>query len=311
MPAATGPLALAALLLAGCQWLVSLDGLTGGDAGPTCQADLTRDPSHCGACGHTCLGGECQMSRCLPSTIAMGQGSPLGIDVSANYVVWVNQSPAGLVRFRKTDGDSRPLSSPSDVVDGPFDVAIDANEEFVYWSELANARIYRKLLIGGPKETFGLGGPGQAAFLAIDGPAVYVSDHQATVGYIATDKVLYREDYTIGGLAAKSGLLYWARQTANQIVAGPAAGGTSAVVIIDGLAGEPMGVAVDNTNVYWIEGGSRVMQAPKEGGAATPVTLYESRVPFGQSDIAVDDRAIYWTEGGVDGAAGRVRRLAR
>jgi hypothetical protein len=94
-----------------------------------------------------------------------------------------------------------------------------------------------------------------------------------------------------------------------RIMAGPAAGNAMATVAVDAVVGRPMGVAADQDNIYWIEDGQRIKQAPKRGGAS-PVTLYESPQAFGDSDIAADGTAVYWTEHGL-GATGFVRKLAR
>jgi hypothetical protein len=303
-------LAIAGLLLAGCEWLVPLDGLAGGDGGPgACSPDLTSDPMNCGACGHSCLRGDCVSSRCQPAVLADDQSGPLGIDVSPRFVFWVNQNPPGIVRWDKDGGGVRTITSPTDALTEPFDVAADADEKFVYWSELTGAQVYRKPIAGGDKMAVGTGGPGQAAFLALDGAQLYVSDFRMGRGSIATDMVLFVEQEMIGGLAVHGGVVYYARRETGKIMAGPIMGANDATVLVDAVSGHPMGVAVDDTNVYWIEDGQRVKQASRKGGG-TPVTLYEAPQPFGDSDIAVDSTALYWTEHGT-GPTGLVRRLAR
>jgi hypothetical protein len=301
------------LLVAGCEWLVPLDGLAGGDAGspPACSLDASKDRLNCGTCGHSCLGGDCVNGRCQPSTVADDQSGPLGIDVSAHYVFWVNQSPPGLMRWSK-DGSSapRPISSPTDLVEDPFDIAVDGDERLVYWTELKSAQVYRKPVDGGPAEPFGRGGPGQAAFVAVDGGQVYVSDFNEGFGSIATENVLYSESAGIAGLAVRGGIVYFALQSIPaQILAGPNTGATTASVLVDPVAGRPMGLGVDDDNIYWIEDGQRLKQASRYGGG-TPVTLYEAPQPFGASDVAADATSIYWSEHGL-GRMGRVRRLAR
>jgi len=301
-------------LLCGCEWLVPLDGLADGtpDGGGGCRKDLATDRLNCGACGHSCLGGECVRSRCQPVAIAEDQSAPLGIDVSAHHVFWVNQTPPGLMRWAKDGSGTKPLASPSDGVDDPFDVAVDADEVFVYWSELNKNLIFRKPMNGGAKEQVGPGGPGQTAFLALEGPQVYVTDFRPLMmtGIIATDKVvLYVEPDTVAGLAVKSGIVYWARQTEGKIMVGPATDMGTATIAVDAVVGRPMGVAVDQDNIYWIEDGLRIKQAPRRGGAS-PVTLYESPQAFGDSDIGADATALYWTEHGTAGT-GLVRRLAK
>src|SRR6185436_17276746 len=99
-------------------------------------------------------------------------------------------------------------------------------------------------------------------------------------------------------------------QTTAKIMAGPAAGGDgTGTISVDAVVGRPMGVAVDQDSIYWIEDGLRIKQAPRRGGAS-PVTLYESPQAFGDSDLAVDGTALYWTEHGM-GPPGLVRRLAK
>jgi len=165
---------------------------------------------------------------------------------------------------------------------------------------------------GGTKEEVGPGGPGQAAFLALEGPQLYITDFRpmARMGIVATDKlVLYVEPDSVGGLAVKGGTVYWARQTEGKIMVGPATNMGTATIAVDAVVGRPMGVAVDQDSIYWIEDGLRIKQAPRRGGAS-PVTLYESPQAFGDSDLAVDGTALYWTEHGM-GPPGLVRRLAK
>ncbi len=77
------------------------------------------------------------------------------------------------------------------------------------------------------------------------------------------------------------------------IVAVPLAGGTAITL----GAGDPAGIAVDDTNVYWttapFDGGTgSLVRVPKQGGVS--VTL-----AAGQSDpgsVAVDAQRVYWTD---------------
>ena len=57
------------------------------EASTPCTSILTQ-PDHCGACGHSCLGGACSNGLCQPVVLATGQPDPLGIGVDDTYVYW-------------------------------------------------------------------------------------------------------------------------------------------------------------------------------------------------------------------------------
>jgi hypothetical protein len=305
----------------GCQLLVPVDDLSGGTRGDgsACVAGkLESDPDNCGACGRSCRGGACVSARCQPIVIADGQARPLGIGVSPNHVLWVNQRLGGLFRAAKDGGSVTRLDGAGDGIQDPFDIASDTAETAVYWTELASNMIYRKALPGGPKESYGPG-PGTAGFVVVDGASAFVSDFDpnGTSGVIQGggaamgQQVLYSERDGVAGLAVQPGVLFWARRTAAHIVSAPTTGGVAVSLVAEGTPGSRiMGVAADDAFVYWIEDGARIRRASRTSGAAT--TLHEAAVPFGDGDLAVDDRFVFWTESGsAPGAAGVVRRLVK
>jgi hypothetical protein len=314
-------IAALALALAGCSYLVPLDGLTGG-SGPRDGADgrvvvcnaanLTNDPDNCGACGHSCMGGDCQKSACLPVTIATNQGRPLGIFVRSDWVFWVNQDRPSVIRARKDGSVINPIVGPADLVHNPFDVVAD--DTLVYWTQgcpagspptcSADAVVLKKEINGGPPAVYM---PGRG-YLAIDGSDVYAADYLPTGmrGSIVTKtSALYIETETLAGLAVQSGLLFWIRQTSQQIVSGKVTGGLDISLIVR-TSGRSQGVAADGNSVYWIEDSRRVMRAPIRV-VALPVALYDAPEAFGDCDIAVDNESIFWTEN----TTGLVRRLAK
>ena len=68
-------------------------------------------------------------------------------------------------------------------------------------------------------------------------------------------------------------------------------------VIIASQQNNPVGVAVDTNNVYWVTYGDSsngtVMKAPIAGGIATPLA---STQPYA-AQIALDGSSVYWTTG--------------
>lgn len=57
----------------------------GPDGSATC-ADAGSDPNNCGACGHSCGGGECTAGVCAPTMLAQNLESPAGIALDDSNV---------------------------------------------------------------------------------------------------------------------------------------------------------------------------------------------------------------------------------
>ncbi|GEM_PF-6117968 len=55
------------------------------DTHDACAADTKFDPQNCGYCGHDCLGGACNDSKCQPSLLA-GSDYPGALTIDDNYV---------------------------------------------------------------------------------------------------------------------------------------------------------------------------------------------------------------------------------
>jgi hypothetical protein len=74
------------------------DGDGDGDTGPMCSpeetecdgecANLDEDASHCGACGHDCLGGVCNTGVCEPVELATGKGRLFMVHVDQNHIYY-------------------------------------------------------------------------------------------------------------------------------------------------------------------------------------------------------------------------------
>lgn len=269
--------ALAAAALAGCSFLVKTDDLVNGEP-PRPGMD----------------GGDGGGPPGPVVTVASGQNRPLGIAVSAEFVVWVNQDPASLRRAAKDGTGQRSLEPPDLIQPDVFDIAADA--EFVYWTEVSRNQVSRKPISGMGTRMRVFDGPGQVAFLAVEGAQFYVSNYVVGGRIADARQSLYTESDVIGGLAVQGNFLFWARQNDRTIVSGGIAGGNPmSTSVVARTGGRPMGVAVDRDHIYWIEDGVRLQKLPRSGGT-TPITLHTAARPFGDSDVAVDDTAVYWTQ---------------
>ena len=86
------------------------------DIADGCEVFLSIDPQNCGACGRSCLGGECQSGLCSAVVIASGQDAPLPIAVDETHVYWANapqNSDFGeLLSWHKESGTFGELAAP-------------------------------------------------------------------------------------------------------------------------------------------------------------------------------------------------------
>jgi hypothetical protein len=144
---AQGLLGVLVGLLGGCSLLVDLSGYgplaTTPDAaapdasmdapdGAPCHADLTSDPSHCGACDHDCHGGSCTAGTCDALVIASGRVAPEYVAVQGTRVYW-NESGPGLGLFT-VDLSAPGAAMPLVQADVTGQVVIHGGD--LYWATL-------------------------------------------------------------------------------------------------------------------------------------------------------------------------------
>ena len=202
-----------------------------------------------------------------PTTLASGQTYPKAIAVDSSNVYWANYSQS------PPDGGTLPVPGNGSVMkvglggsglttlasgqDGPNAIAIDATN--VYWNGYSAD-------IGGSLMKIALGGGAPTTF------AVGLSRFVPPIAVDAND-------------------LYWSSGTASGVMK-IALGGGAAVGLCSGYWGpnDSYGVAIDDTNAYWVDQGGDVMKVPLVGG--TPVILALQRAS--SAALAVDATSVYF-----------------
>jgi hypothetical protein len=279
--------------------------------GTGCDVSLTSDQDNCGACGHSCRGGECQEGACRPLTIASNQHfeSARQIAVSGAGVTWGTSD--GFIQTLPFAAGAQPIM----VAQGEGDVKdIVVDGEFAYVEadgphcQYGNWCIRRISLVPGKYPATTLANVGNySTRLALDAQALYLFSHDAllrvptnTPGLPTMQELASNQGPRPTGVALDREYAYWGSN-----------GDTEAIVKrlrLDGSDAAPQhlaaglkqvdAVAVDDVNVYWTTGGAgrTVQMTPKQGGA--PVITLATEETDAAVTIAVDDVNVYWGGGG-------------
>ena len=281
-----------------------------GDPLNGCETDL-RLPASCGACGHDCLGGDCQDLVCQPVDLAQSQGQPLGLDVESGTVFWSNLT-SGEINAHSVE----PGGPPVLIADGlEFPETVVADGSKVYWAELNRERIGRANYDGSALESEWTAAPTVSGVrLLVTGPShLYLM--RFVDGAYRADKVTPSPAGAIpvGTGAAWGGFLerdtlYWSDPNAGQIRrADVGSGPPFAVDTVVPNAPLAYAVYVHDGVLYWSTDGTgtdgTVNAMPLEGG---PPVLFTDTARFPE-DIVVDDDYVYWAEWDEDGLIHRAR----
>jgi hypothetical protein len=150
-----GPLVVILASAMGCNFAqeFQLPAAENADAG-VAACGGPSDPDHCGACGHSCLGGACIAGKCAPVVLASDQGD------SASGVPWYPY-----------------VTDIGDPLEGPDRIAVDASH--VYWLNL-RGEVMRVPLSGGAVQRVASTKPGPA-WIALDDRFVYFSTLDAEI----------------------------------------------------------------------------------------------------------------------------------
>jgi len=263
----------------------------GGSGGGDCEADLEKDPQHCGACNHDCLGGDCQAGACQPIELYDGQPGVIGLAVSGATLYW---SVGAEIRHAPLAGGAE----PSVYLTGATGIGyVAVREGWLYWTE-GKTELRGKEL--GGDGAFAV--PANAAHgVAVDDERIYWTEY-VTGGRIravllgdvdGTQLVLSDSQNSPEGIAVTpGGAVLWAHYYGGELMLRSAAGDTT---VLSATEPGPAGVATDGEWVYWgtqtDDGSIKRMTLP--GGPIEILAESPGTTPTG---IALTDTALIWAD---------------
>jgi hypothetical protein len=243
---------------------------------------------------------RCPLAGCgdaASTVVATNIGYPIGLKVDDAGVYWGDYYSGAILAANKTDGGIRLLT-----VDSAQSVAQDlaVDPSYVYWSTSSEYDRVSKDA-GGPD-----GGPYSQLYVT----GLFL-DRPVSPGIAIDDTNLY---FVIN--TDPDGLV--------QFIPKGGVGSGQPTTIASSLH-NPFRVAVDATNVYWVNQGpdtgsdpaggvsqflsGTIMMCPKAGCPAGPTLLAQNQAwPM---YIAVDDQAVYWTNQGNNLNDGAVMKVAK
>lgn len=247
--------------------------------------------------GSVCWGAFTEVKRVptnggILATLASNQKHPRAVAVDETSVYWANYGSGNIMKTSLRGGEERILAEGTA---SPWAIAIDATS--VYWT--TSSGVFKVPLGGGKTAQLDTGA---ADGIAVDHANVYWTTRTTVMRLPligGTAQTLASE----GGpaIAVDESRIYWLNGWGNECMASEpcpsaSAGKVSAMPISGGVVttlaspvSMPRSLAVDRSNVYWLDGGSLSWVAI---GGGTPTMLDSSGRTQG---FAVNEESLYWT----------------
>ena len=276
-----------------------LGGAAAGGVGGCVETD--SNPDHCGACDHSCLGGECVSGQCQPVIVSSNPGLPYGhLALDGHAVYW---SAEGRVL---TLDKKAPIGTEPDTLVGPeagADMLVSAPDA-IYWSGYLQGVIGRyqhtvgrdELLTEAEPLPFGIDVDGDELVWVQSTPGGEVRT-MATNG--AGGPTTLATPQNVPVVAVKDGdhVFYTHRSSSVGDGGVLTAGGLE---VATGQKG-PSGLAVTPTHAYWITYDGFVRRAPKQGGGVVETIAGPYGGGYYVGEVALDATHVYWTGPGKHG----------
>ncbi|MBI5509742.1 MAG: hypothetical protein HY903_13390 [Deltaproteobacteria bacterium] len=267
-----------------------------------CETALATSSSHCGSCDHSCLGGGCAASTCLPVVVAAASDvQDVAVDAAYAYYTRLGSPANGFAdgSVVRLDKATRVASAVAASQKAPAWLVVD--DTYVYWASIGVPPSYRdggifRVLKNGdsptplaPDQEF----PGD---LATDGTNLYWVTPAASgsVAAVATSGgggwSVASTQATPAGVAADGSRVFWTNQLGGTLMAADP-NGSNPTPLVSALDG-PRFLQVDQTQLFWVDWDtSRVRRASKTGAGAVEMSQETGEI----GGIAVDATDVYWT----------------
>ncbi|TKC98117.1 hypothetical protein [Polyangium fumosum] len=271
-----------------------------------CTDDGECAPGYCG-------GGACV----LPELFASGQNYPSSLVLTADEVLWTNNTGGDIMRQSKAGSVPTPFvkgqKGPSELVE---------RDGVLFWCNTDGNSISTAKL-GDPAGGFGqkIVDVNSPIRLATDGATLFIATTQillrapvtgGAVSDLVTDQEWYGNISQAAGITHHEGMVYFSEYLGGRAARVPAAGGVPHVLAPGpGMLGQ---IAVDKSGVSWVSieaSATKVWVSDHAGSGATSIFQGGKVTAFSLPKIVTDDEAIYFSMDTVDTGGSALRRKTK